>query len=72
MLSNLHMNRPSQAPTPGTKILVIPQCALCGGRRVRGTGLASGPAGSAQMLWVCLDCQHQLARGVDDDGVLGG
>ena len=72
MLSNLEMNEPWSIPVPRTRISVPAECGLCGGRRADGSGLASGPVGSAQMLWVCLDCQHKLARGVDDDGVLGG
>ena len=71
MLSNLEMNEPWYIPVP-RRISVPAECGLCGGRRTGGSGLASGPVGSAQMLWVCLDCQHKLARGVDDDGVLGG
>ena len=34
--------------------------------------MAFGPVGGSQMLWVCLDCQHKLARQLDDEGVCGG
>ena len=47
-------------------------CALCNGHRLIGSLLAFGPGASDAMLWVCDDCQHKLARRVDDEGSLGG
>ena len=48
------------------------QCALCGGLRSNGSLLASRTDTGDPMLWVCSDCQHKLARRVDDEGALGG
>ena len=72
MLSNVTANRPTHAPLLRAGLPVPPECALCGGRHLGGSWLVSGPVGTTQILWVCLDCQHMLARGVDADGVLGG
>ncbi len=72
MVSNADVNRPTHAPLPCATLPVPPGCALCGGHQLSGSWLLSGPPGAAQMLWVCLDCQHLLARGVDADGALGG
>ena len=58
---------------PLSNVTAFPhQCELCGGRRSAGSTLASQPDAGAPMLWVCDDCQHKLARRVDDEGVLGG
>ncbi len=72
MLANVDVNRPTHAPLPRAILPVPPQCALCGGRQLSGSWLVAGPVGPTQMLWVCLDCQHLLAIGVDTDSVLGG
>ena len=72
MLSTVDVTRLTHASTPCATIPVLPECALCGGRQRGGSWLASGPVGPGQMLWVCIDCQHMLARGVDAEGVLGG
>ena len=50
----------------------LQQCELCGCRRSAGSVLASRPGPDAPILWVCDDCQHKLARCVDDKGALGG
>ena len=72
MLLKFKIDQPSQAPRPRMPIGPDSECALCGWRRVSGSWLAFGPAGSLQWLWACLDCQRQMARGVDGEGVLGG
>ena len=72
MLSTGDVKRSTHAPLPRATLPVPPECGLCGGHQLSGSWLMSEPVGPAQMLWVCLDCQHKLARGVDDDGVLGG
>ena len=72
MLSNVDGSRPTHAPLSRATLPVPPECALCSGRQLHGSWLVSGIVGPAQRLWVCLDCQHQLARGIDADGALGG
>ncbi len=72
MLSTQNLIRPTHAPTPRAPLSSLRQCALCGGCGASGSWLASGPVGSDQTLWVCIDCQHQLSRRVDYDGVFGG
>ena len=69
MLRTPDVNRPTRASASRVTSPVPPQCALCGEHRASGDWLASG---SARMLWACVDCQHKLARRVDDAGVLGG
>ena len=69
-ITNEHGFRPtlgeSQATTLGQ------QCTLCGGLRSKGSLLASRLGIGNPILWVCNDCQHKLARRVDDEGTLGG
>ena len=48
------------------------QCALCGGHRSNGSLLTPRVGVVSPGLWVCVDCQHKLARRVDDEGALGG
>ena len=48
------------------------QCALCDRHHQTGSLLVSRPGTNDPMLWVCDDCQRQLARRVDDEGTLGG
>ena len=72
MLLNFNIDQPSQAPSPRMPIGPDLECALCGCRRVSGSWLTFRSVGSLQWLWACLDCQHQLARGVDGEGALGG
>lgn len=72
MVSTSRVNRPAHAPTLRAVTPPFPQCALCGDSCARSSWLASGSASVAGMLWVCVDCQHKLARRVDDVGVLGG
>ena len=47
-------------------------CSLCNEQRLMGSLLAFRPGAGDAMLWVCNDCQHKLARRVDDEGALGG
>ena len=47
-------------------------CSLCATHRLSGSLLAFRPGTGDGMGWVCEDCQHQLARRVDDEGTLGG
>ena len=47
-------------------------CSLCGSHRLTGSLLAFRPGTDEGMVWVCDDCQHKLARRVDDEGALGG
>lgn len=47
-------------------------CSLCATQRLTGSLLAFRPGTGEAMLWVCEDCQHKLARRVDDEGTLGG
>ena len=47
-------------------------CSLCVTHRLTGSLLAFRPGTGDGMVWVCDDCQHKLARRVDDEGVLGG
>lgn len=51
---------------------ISPICALCGGQRSHGSHLPSRVGMVDPALWVCVDCQHKLARRVDDEGALGG
>ena len=48
------------------------ECALCGQRREHGSLLRVSDTDDAQEMWVCEDCQHKLARRVDDEDVKGG
>jgi hypothetical protein len=47
-------------------------CSLCASHRITGSLLAFRPGTGDGMVWVCDDCQHKLARRVDDEGALGG
>ncbi len=47
-------------------------CSLCASHRLTGSLLTFGPGTGEEMAWVCDDCQHKLARRVDDEGTLGG
>lgn len=47
-------------------------CSLCTSHRLTGSLLTFGPGTGQEMVWVCDDCQHKLARRVDDEGALGG
>ena len=66
---------PSQTARPGGSAgaggAFTNLCALCNGHRLIGSLLTFRP-GVDEMLWVCDDCQHKLARRVDDEGALGG
>ena len=64
--------RPTRTPILPKMFPIPPMCALCSGCTTSGSWLAAGRVSDAQTLWVCVDCQHKLARGVDDDGALGG
>jgi hypothetical protein len=66
-------------PTPRQRIsdteslpVFTQECALCDSQNVTGSLLTSHPGASGQTLWVCDDCQHKLARRIDDEGALGG
>ena len=72
MLSRVDVSRSTHPPVPRATLPVPSECGLCNGRQLRGSWLVAGPVGATKVLWVCLDCQHQLARGVDANGVLGG
>lgn len=61
-----------QTLMPRASLPVPAACALCGKHCAGGSWLVSGPVGPAPMMWVCVDCQHMLSRGVDADSVLGG
>ena len=56
----------------GSPTVFTQECALCDSRRVTGSLLSSHPGTSGSTLWVCDDCQHKLARRIDDKGALGG
>jgi len=65
-------------PTPRQRIsdteslpVFTQECALCDSHNVTGSLLRSHPGASGQALWVCDDCQHKLARRIDDEGALG-
>ena len=47
-------------------------CDLCGFRRFEGKPLLSRVDMTPTTIWVCADCQHKLARHIDDEGTLGG
>mgnify|MGYP001209530036 FL=1 len=47
-------------------------CSLCASHRLTGSLLTFGPGIGEEMVWVCEDCQHKLARRLDDEGALGG
>ncbi len=47
-------------------------CEVCGSHRLTGGPLLSSHDAASSMMWVCSDCQHKLARRVDDEGTLGG
>ena len=57
---------------PASTTAFAQQCGLCGGLRSNGSLLASHAGIGDPMLWVCSDCQHKLARRIDDEGALGG
>ena len=72
MIADSNPNRVSpRTATPSSRAFAS-QCALCGGLRSSGGLLASRPGTGDPMLWVYHDCQHKLARRVDDEGALGG
>ena len=48
------------------------RCALCDSLRTSGSVLQSKLGRMEPGLWVCIDCQHKLARRVDDEGAMGG
>ena len=48
------------------------RCALCAARRMSGSFLTLRNDLDHSNLWVFNDCQHKLARQVDDEGALGG
>ena len=56
----------------GSPTVFTQECALCDRQRMTGSLLSSHPGASGQALWVCDDCQHKLARRIDDEGALGG
>ena len=72
MVPDSNQRRVSRRAATPTYQKFAQQCSLCGGLRSRGGLLASRPGTAEPMLWVCHDCQHKLARGVDDEGALGG
>ena len=47
-------------------------CSLCASYCLTGSLLAFRPGTGEGMVWVCDDCQHKIARRVDDEGALGG
>ena len=47
-------------------------CSLCASHRLTGSLLTFRPGTVEEMVWVCDDCQHKLARRVDDEEALGG
>jgi hypothetical protein len=57
----------TESPTVFTQ-----ECALCDSRSSAGSLLLSQPGAAGRALWVCEDCQHKLARRIDDEGALGG
>ena len=57
---------------PSTSTVLTQMCSLCASLRLTGSLLAFRPGSGAAMVWVCDDCQHKLARRVDDEGTLGG
>ena len=60
----------SDTRSPATGFTHI--CSLCNFHRLIGSLLAFRPGTGTGMVWVCDDCQHKLARRVDDEGTLGG
>ena len=70
------MSQSSHSPTPRTSDRAAGSleqlCALCRESRLGGSLLSFRPGEPKAMLWVCDDCQHKLARRVDDEGALGG
>ena len=67
---------PTQPPglrdARSTSSLFTHVCSLCDSQRLTGSLLAFRPGTGDAMVWVCDDCQHKLARRVDDEGALGG
>lgn len=47
-------------------------CALCGGELTTGSYLSLQQQGTDPLLWSCRDCQNKLARGIDDESLIGG
>ena len=47
-------------------------CEVCGSYRLAGSPLLPRIDSASTAMWVCTDCQHKLARCVDDEGTLGG
>lgn len=58
------------ARSPAT--VLSQMCSLCSSHRLNGGLLLFHPGTDTGMVWVCDDCQHKLARRVDDEGALGG
>ncbi len=68
--SSSNVVRPTDGAVRHAARLLSQKCARCDGLRVSGSW--SAPGGDYPQMWVCLDCQRRLARGVDDESVLGG
>ena len=65
------IQRPGLRDARSTASVFTQLCSLCATHRLSGSLLAFRQ-GTGGMGWVCEDCQHQLARRVDDEGTLGG
>ena len=69
---SLHPAPRQRSDDMGVPAAFAQECALCDSRRVTGSFLSYHPGAPGSSLWVCEDCQHKLARRIDDEGALGG
>ena len=72
MAPNSNANTGSVTLATASPRSLAQRCALCDGLRSQGSLLNSRHETGNSMLWVCSNCQHKLARRVDDEGALGG
>ena len=66
------IQRPGLRDARSTIPVFTQLCSLCATHRLTGSLLAFCPGTVDGMGWVCEDCQHKLARRLDDEGTLGG
>ena len=69
---SLMSHSPTQRTSDRSSGSLSQLCTLCHESRLAGSLLSFQPGKPTAMLWVCDDCQHKLARRVDDEGALGG